>query len=153
MTLFDLPPAKGMRALTWKEPYASLMLYGKIETRTWKTTYRGRVLICASKKEYKIDDWCEISGDTQFKRILELVGGFLGLLYLKNTNGYAIATGDLVDCRPMREQDEDRCFVKFRESLWCHVYENVQPINPFPWKGSQGWRQVPDEIIQSIVYK
>jgi hypothetical protein len=41
-----------IRALTWKEPYASLMLHGKIETRTWYTKYRGLVLICAGLKHY-----------------------------------------------------------------------------------------------------
>ena len=29
-----------IRSLVWKEPFASLMLQGKIETRTWSTKYR-----------------------------------------------------------------------------------------------------------------
>ena len=40
-----------MKALSIKEPWATLILEGKktIETRTWKTNYRGEILLCASK--------------------------------------------------------------------------------------------------------
>lgn len=50
-TLFQ-PEKPSIRALWWREPYASLMLQGKVETRTWNTNYRGLVLICASIKPY-----------------------------------------------------------------------------------------------------
>ena len=41
-----------MKALSIKEPWASLISNGHkiIETRTWKTTYRGKLLLCASRK-------------------------------------------------------------------------------------------------------
>ena len=45
-----------IKALSWKQPYASLMLKGKIETRSWPTNYRGLVLICASKAPYSIKE-------------------------------------------------------------------------------------------------
>jgi len=40
-----------MKVLTIKEPWASMILEGKktIETRTWKTDYRGQILLHASK--------------------------------------------------------------------------------------------------------
>lgn len=40
-----------MKALTIKQPYASLIVEGikDIENRTWKTNYRGRILIHAGK--------------------------------------------------------------------------------------------------------
>lgn len=40
-----------MKALSIKEPYASLIMSGKktIETRKWTTNYRGDILLCASK--------------------------------------------------------------------------------------------------------
>lgn len=40
-----------MKALTIKQPYASLIVDGikDIENRTWKTNYRGRILIHAGK--------------------------------------------------------------------------------------------------------
>lgn len=40
-----------MKVLTIKQPYASLIAYGikKYEFRTWKTNYRGKILIHAGK--------------------------------------------------------------------------------------------------------
>ena len=40
-----------MKAITIKQPYASLIVEGikDIENRTWKTNYRGRILIHAGK--------------------------------------------------------------------------------------------------------
>lgn len=135
-------------ALSWKQPYAQLMLHGKIETRTWKTDYRGWVLICSSSMGYKEQQVINISGYYQKKRI------FHEICY-KNEDlmlcGVAIAIGKLVDCRPMTKQDEGKCFVKYHPDLFCHVYENVQPIQPIPWKGTQRWKEVDMETKRKIV--
>jgi hypothetical protein len=143
MTLFT--PDQKLMALSWKQPYAELMLHGKIETRTWNTKYRGWVLICASQKNYKADQILNISGRTQFMRILAI---------LTRTErvpaGQAIAIGRLVDCRPMQKADEDKSFVHYYHDLFCHVYEDVQAIEPFLWIGSQGWREVSEGIKQKI---
>lgn len=34
--------------------------------------------------------------------------------------------------------------------LYCHLYEDVKPIKPFPWKGSQGWKKLDRETIDKI---
>lgn len=135
---------KKLMALSWKQPYAELMLHGKIETRTWHTYYRGWVLICGSQSGYTSKQIENISGIIQKGRIHES---------LRNANiigGYAIAIGKLVDCRPMQKEDEDKCFVEFYPDLYCHVYENVQAIEPFPWKGTQGWKEVDPETKNKI---
>ena len=137
----DINKNEVIRALWWKQPYASAMLVGKIETRTWPTKVRGKVLICASAKEYNFDEIVAISGD--FRDSL-----FADLTFKAETLGNfgnAIAIGDLVDCRPMTKDDEGKTFVQYREGLWCHVYENVQAIKPFPLKGCQGWRILSEE--------
>jgi len=133
-------------ALSWKEPFASLMLHGKIETRTWKTNYRGLVLICASKIRYGKETLFKIAGNRQVFRMLET----LDSTPYQNFNGKAIAIGRLIDCRPMTESDEDKCFVKYNPDLYCHVYEDVRAIEPFDWKGSQGWSKVTEEYKQKI---
>jgi len=125
-----------IRALSWKQPFASLMIYGKIETRTWPTTYRGLVLICASKQPYSVAQVQNICGDHQFDRVMDAMVA----LSWHRTLGHAIAVGRLVDCRPMRPKDEDKCYVQCYPDLWCHVYEEVMPIVPFPWLGSRGWK-------------
>ena len=44
-----------MKAITIKQPWASLIVAGikDIENRTWKTSFRGRVLIHAAKTPVK----------------------------------------------------------------------------------------------------
>lgn len=152
-----------MRALWWKQPFASLMLAGKIETRVWSTDYRGQVLICASKSSYSNQE-------------LQLIAGGLynnGLEVIRRTSprGMAIAVGRLVDCRPMVPEDEEKCFVKYRApwieerkskktgkirkvkvQLWCHIYEDVREIVPFEFKGALGWKKLDQETINKIVY-
>ncbi|MBA4852067.1 hypothetical protein [Emticicia sp. BO119] len=127
-----------VRALWWKQPYANAMLIGKVETRTWCTNVRGKVLICASAKPYSVKQVDEISG-------LLVPSLFDAVNPDGSLNGHAIAIGDLVDCRPMQYEDESNTYVQYREGLWCHIYENVRPIKPFKIKGAQGWRILTDE--------
>lgn len=142
-------------ALSWKQPYGSLMLppINKIETRTWETKYRGLVLICTSKEPYDIHTIEEISGNVQSFKLFSQLSDNKQLMfpspYKKLEYSYplgkAIGIGRLIDCREMGERDENKTFVKYREGLWCHVYEDVKPIKPFDWKGSQGFREVTSE--------
>lgn len=137
-----------VRALSWKQPYANLMLppNNKIETRTWNTKYRGLVLICASKVPYHQEVFYGISGKDQYARIWKTLDpDDLPL-------GEAIAVGRLVDSRPMKKEDEDKCFVEYHPDLFCHVYEDVTPISPIPWKGSQGWRTLTEDQIKQIKF-
>lgn len=141
---------ESMRYLGWKQPYAELMLFGKQETRTWYTKYRGLVLITASKTSYKSHQVLSISGINQFRRIqriLERIGD-----KISNNRGHAIAVGRLVACEPMKQEDEDSCFVQHRSGLWVHYYENVKPIKPIPFKGAQGWRNLTPEFINTIEF-
>ena len=133
-----------IKALSWKQHYASLMLKGKIETRSWPTNYRGLVLICASKAPYSIKEIKSMSGDETLIRINDMLTGFC-------PNGVAIAVGRLVDCRKMRIEDEEKAFVKFNEELYCHIYEDVRPIKtPFPYKGRQKWGKITKEQLDLI---
>lgn len=152
-------------ALSWKAPYAQLMLRGKIETRTWPAKYRGWVLICCSKLPYNLQMLNDISGPVQFGRI---ANSNVSVLNFHNQLGFAIAIGKLVDCRPMAQEDENVCFVQYKEpwvvtktlvsgkvkqtkkQLWCHVYEDVTAIAPFPFTGGQGWKGLTKSQINKI---
>jgi hypothetical protein len=139
-----------VRALSWKQPFASLMLQGKIETRVWPTKYRGWVLICASKLAYTGKELSKISGTKQMVRAGNaLPDGDLPL-------GHAIAIGKLSEIRLMTKEDEDITFVKYYEStekpLICHIYTDVQPIVPFEWKGVQNWKVLTDEMKAQIKF-
>ena len=107
-----------MKALSLKQPWASYVAIGRktIETRTWSTKYRGKLLIVSSKT---FDKNCP------FKN-------FLGLgLPL----GMALAVVDLVDCRPMRPGDAKKAMCPHRGELYGWVLENIQRIEHFPVKG------------------
>lgn len=143
----DLFGNQEVRALSWKEPFASLMLHGKIETRKWSTRYRGLVLICASQKPYTEAELMGICGtSTGAQKIFNFMNG----RGIKENPGYAIAIGTLVDCRLMELEDEEKSFVEFWGHLYCHIYEDVQPIEPIPFKGQQGWKKLDQAFIDKI---
>lgn len=142
------PTTEKIMALSWKEPYATLMLHGKIETRTWNTNYRGLVLICASKVTYTKSTVIGISGESQFNRLSNILTEDTSYPRLS----IAIAVGYLMDCRPMKKSDENSCYVQYYPDLFCHIYKDVKPIHTFPWKGTQGWKQLTEEDIKKIKF-
>lgn len=87
-----------MRILSLKQPYAGLMLYGKIETRTWNTKYRGDVIIHASAGKYSKPAIERISGRMVDKFYQSITpGGVFKALGLTNTFGRLIAVGELLN--------------------------------------------------------
>jgi hypothetical protein len=140
----DLFNHEKILALSWKQPFATAMLFGKIETRTWYTDYRGLVLICTSKQPY--NDVKSICGEDLFIKMCIAMAADTKTLDLY---GYAIALGRLKHCRTMQPNDQEKAFVKYRPDLFCHIYEDVKRIKPFQWKGTQGWKNV-DQAIHKI---
>ena len=146
------------RTLSWNQPYASLMLHGKIETRRRQTNVRGKVLICSCAKGYSHKIIDSISGQDARYRIYSILNTEPSLFNLPK--GKAIAVADLVNCRPMTKADEEKCFVEYKEplfipngKLWCWVFDKVQAIEPFEVKGKQGWGFVTIDILNEIKLK
>lgn len=106
-----------MKALSVRQPWASLIAEGRktVELRSRRTSYRGPVLICASRHG---------QGD--------------------GPKGMALAVVDLVDCRPVRPTDREAacCLPKPREYAW--VLSGAHPIVPFPVKGMLGLFRAPE---------
>ena len=96
-----------MKALSVKEPWAGLIRSGKktIETRTWRTKYRGRILICASKNP-----------KSEF-------------------SGKAVAVATLFDCRFMDEDDEKKACCEIYPKACAWILRDIKAIDPFPVKG------------------
>lgn len=121
-----------MKVLSIKEPFASLIMNGmkKIETRSWKTNYRGELYIHASLS--KVDKrWWD---NAEFIKFIEKV---------KLNHGYIICKCKLVDCIYM-----DREYVKtlkeenFEEYL-CGLYE----VGRYAWVLDEV--EVLDEFIEA----
>lgn len=142
------PKTDTIRMLWWRQPFASLMLHGKIETRNRPTQVRGKVLICATIKPYSLIELGELMGANTIQNMQDEDPEWISKL----PNGLAIGVGELVHCRRMKSSDEDKCFIRYRDNLWCWVFENVQPIKPFKVTGKQGWAIADEEIKSKITY-
>lgn len=101
-----------MKVITIKQPFASLIAEGlkEYEFRTWKTNYRGKILIHAGKG---ID-----------KKAMEKFKEY----NLGYPSGCIIAKVDLTDCIEINE--ETRKMLQEKNSL---VYSNV--VKHTEWKG------------------
>ena len=89
-----------MKAISIKNPWATLIFHGKdIENRTWKTSFRGTVLVHASGKPIgKITD---LLAQDQFDslNVNRFAPEWLQLLMAcRYTNSAIIGTIDIVDC-------------------------------------------------------
>ena len=150
-------PFEMVMALSWRQPYGTLMLYDKEETRRWRTKYRGWVLICTSKKPYDEYFIREISGPAQHARIhtmLQMEASNSVSKNMPNTaqfHGYAIAIGRIAECNEMGRHDEFRCYVEYYPGLFRHRYRNVHRIKPFPCKGQQGFKKLTQSDLEKII--
>jgi len=150
--IHQVPDSEKVMALSWNQPYASLMLHGKQETRSRATNVRGWVLICSCKKAFVPGKIQSISGYMQRNRIEEKFGDdYEKIMHVEV--GKAIAIGKLVGCRLMTPEDENLCYVQFKPGvgLWVWLFEEVHPIKPFPWQGKQGWKELTLEDKKKIV--
>lgn len=127
-----------MKALSIRSPWWwAILKAGKdIGNRDWKTNFRGRVLIHASKW-YKNDDVMDDLG--VIKRILDLDDPVEDHgKFLKPFGGCIVGSVEIVDC------------VTHSKSPWffgTYGFVLKDPIDfprPFPFKGALGFFEVPD---------
>lgn len=106
-----------MKVLSIKEPWASLIKEKKksIETRSWKTNYRGTLYIHASSKTLSQKDWHTV-------KLLELLAS------KQMQYGHIIAKCQLVDCVYMDEAFLDQIKQDPQEYL-CGEYQ----IGRYAW--------------------
>lgn len=140
-----------MRGLTVRQPWASLIAIGAklIETRSWRTTYRGLVAIHSSASE---PHWC---------RELRLVEPFYRALLGQPMNlphGLVLCVADLVDCRRCTSQTSndvghpESAFGDFNPGRWQFVLENIRPLRtPIQHKGALSLWSVPRVLEQRIL--
>ncbi|MBW4589778.1 MAG: ASCH domain-containing protein [Aetokthonos hydrillicola CCALA 1050] len=139
-----------LKAISLWQPWASLIPLGlkHYETRSWKTSYRGKLLICSAAKLTK----------EQYQQYLKICNE-VKLPAWDETNfprGCAIAICDLVDCIEMTP-----CFIEqqskteilcgdWQPGRYAWKLENIQPIRePFAVKGKQGLFNISQDIFQS----
>lgn len=124
----------------------------KQETRTWPTDYRGLVLICASAQPYGDRELVKICGPEQYARILQTLGP---KWFNQVKRGNAIAVGRLIKCVPGSVEPAPSVFSHFTyvlpsPDLYVHLFEDVTPIKPFPWRGQLGYVPLTQEQKELI---
>jgi hypothetical protein len=153
-----------IRTLGLYQPYAGLMLHGKIETR-WVRMGKtppfplGDYVIYSTQKAYKHEEFKEIVG-SQYNRAYDLIicGGSEF-----HITGHIIAKGTLYAIERMVPELCKNAFVEppadkfYKETgtyidkrydpitgqttlytLWAMYFKKVLPVEPFPFKGKQG---------------
>ena len=139
-----------MKAITIKQPYASLIVEGikDIENRTWKTNYRGRILIHAGKdnliKNLKYGDDITCLNNKQLEYITN--NKHNDIINKELITGAIIGSVEIVDC----VINHPSIWAEKGESIYIGEYghnENYKPIynwvlanpikfnEPIPMKG------------------
>jgi hypothetical protein len=112
------------KTLCTKQPYASWIAEGRktIETRTWRTNFRGKLLIASSQ------------GRDLLRR--------LELDCADYPTGMALATARVVNCRPMTKEDEHAACCELYPRAWAWLLADIAKVKPFPVKGQLGLFEV-----------
>ena len=144
-----------MKALTLMQPWATLVAIGakRIETRSWATSYRGPLVIHASKgfpkwaREFTCEPVC-YEAVQQFQRVKTFPAYPLGAV---------LATCRLIDCVPTERigdpnglwsrifTEQERAFGNYSPGRYAWVIDNVQQTEPILAKGALGlweWTEV-----------
>ena len=125
-----------MKVLSIKEPYASLIMKGikKVETRSWKTKYRGELYIHASLSNVP-KKYSEVEGLSDLIKDMPM------------HYGHIICKCELVDCIEMTEDYIESMKNKHPTEYICGAYElgryawvleHIEIIEPIEAKGKLG---------------
>jgi hypothetical protein len=130
-----------MKALSLIQPWASLVALGekKIETRSWRTNYRGELLIHASRKIDTI-----MYREPFFSALKNQL-----IISSELPTGVMIASCKLMGCLKIVRNDGDCAYLEDGSRIWGNEYhfgdytpgrwawilEDIKPIKPIPAKG------------------
>lgn len=125
----DEPRAKPFRALSVKQPFASLIGWGikPFEIRSYATKYRGPLAICSSQKPFDDESLLPPSSLEYYKAHADIM-----------PLGVVVATVELVNCRPMTEADAEKALVPYKPDLFVWELKNPTETIPVAVKGQLG---------------
>lgn len=154
-----------MKALSLWQPWASAIVagYKKIETRHWKTYYRGPILIHAAKTDMGIKDY-----QSMLTKTLDNRGKYRGVGHFRYMNtvydlprGAIVAVAKLADVKTVLPDFTKRLSVQ--EKFWGNydnlryawMLEDIEPLSPLPYRGRQGLfeidpRSFPPEEFEKV---
>lgn len=158
-----------IRTLGLYQPYAQLMLHGKLESR-WIAKGKkapfplGKYLLYATKKAYSVKEFKHLAGEHYERARLAISNEEL-------KTSVALCVGDLIERKPITTFGDladtfyDPPFdqLAYRDAdhpefeiddyvLWGLRFNEVKPIKPFPFKGKQGVGFLSAENEAKIIY-
>ncbi len=158
-----------MKVLSMWQPWATLVALGakKIETRSWRTDYRGPIAIHAAKKwDASLADICRRSPHKEalaaylawFDSKNDIRGGYRRLPDYGLPFGMIVAVADLSDCletlslfRPGFDRAPnciEMAFGDYSADRYAWMLKNIRRLRePLPWAGSRGLRDLPHAIV------
>jgi activating signal cointegrator 1 len=142
------------RCISLWEPWASLWLTegAKVfETRSWPTAYRGKLLVHAAKSTNGKDELYYPLFQEHLARA--------GVLRWQDFHlGCIIGSVDLIGC--CKSQDVPRDAISDHEKdfgdwtygryVWERAENPVRFKTPIPYRGSQGFFDVPDDLVKEV---
>ncbi|MCH9649538.1 MAG: ASCH domain-containing protein [Deltaproteobacteria bacterium] len=153
----DLVPGDEVAAISLWEPWASLMALGakKVETRSWRTRYRGPLLICASRRR-RVGELKKLLLDPTFQRSLAPLTPGRTVEVDDLAFGKAVALVDVYDCNTAECLLEcglaplDHWFGDYSSGRFGWSTCGVRRLIPFPVRGRQGLFKVrlPDDLSE-----
>jgi hypothetical protein len=136
-----------VRCLSVQQPWAWALLEGgkDVENRTWKTPYRGPLLIHAGKRfdteayeywpecaDYTDEQWLQVETDA-----FSTLGAIIGVVNLdKVDEPYGLASASEWAANGMFH--------------WCVSKPRVF-LEPIPYRGQLGLFDVPDEVVREAL--
>ena len=149
-----------MKCISLWQPWATLLALGEkqIETRSWNTNIRGIVAIHAAKRKWDSD----IVRRTPYVTVLQRyrpnkAGCFFYDDMLKEILplGCIIAIGELKRCIEITEENTpcgyEYAFGDYRPGRYSWLFSNVKKIEPIPYKGRQGFFEMPDNLVSQVI--
>lgn len=156
------------KAISLWQPWASAIALGskRIETRSWPTKYRGPLAIHAAKRCNK-GEMLSLQSDWQWVGALHPFFASVGHVRLSDSLpfGAIVAVAMLTDCRKTESFTiaeiehvrssggygtwTERQMGDFSPGRYGWILEGVIPMKtPLPWNGSQGFFEVPTELLR-----
>ena len=125
-----------MKALSIRQPWVDLLVEGSrtVEIRTWATRHRGPLLLHASGS-YGIPEREASARLGRGRPDPSRLGAIVGI-------------AELVDCRPVREEDWKNARLEPLEGrLWAWVFEQPRGLAPIPHVGNRTIFDIEDSQV------
>lgn len=134
---------KLMKCLSLHQPQATLMALGlkKIETRCWKTSYRGPLVIHAAKK-------IELRPNLAIQFAIQKAG----FLPQDLPQGVLLCIGELIECRKItlhnRPEMPELAFGNYTPGRYMWIFKDMSKlIEPIPYRGMQRIFNIPNNFL------